>query len=72
MNIEQFNEFKNSVFLNVVKEYLQEQIDKMSDVSTCKMWDEVLGRQNAIKILKDLIHLMEVKPEKEKIPNQYK
>ncbi len=72
MNIEQFQEFKNSVFSNVVKEYLQEQINKMSDVLTCKIWEEVLGRQNAIRILKDLIHLLEVKPDKEKVPNQYK
>ena len=72
MNQELLKGFKESPYVGVVKEYFEEQITKMCDISTHTSWEEVLGKQYASKILRDMIKLLETKPEKEKIPNQYK
>lgn len=69
---EKLKELRESTFAPVVKEYIQEQINKMSDVSSYKSWDEVLGKQYATRVLTDFLRVLELKPEKEKIPNQYR
>ena len=65
-------EFKESPYVRLLKDYLQEQIDKMNEISSHKTWDEVLGKQYATKIINDLIRNLETKPEKVKVHNQYK
>jgi len=67
-----FEEFKKSPYVQLLKDYFQEQIIKMNEISSHKSWDEVLGKQFAEKILKDLIRNLEVKEEHKKIGNQYK
>lgn len=72
MNQELLKSFKESPYTQLVKDYFEEQIAKMNDISTHQSWEEVLGKQYASKILKDLIKSLDSRPEKEKVPNQYK
>lgn len=72
INQELFKSFKESPYVQLIKDYFQEQIVKMNEISTHKSWEEVLGKQYAEKIIKDLIRQLENKEPKEKVPNQYK
>jgi len=72
MNQELLKNFRESPYVQLIKDYFNDQIIKLTDISTHKTWDEVLGKQYACKILKDLIRTLEAKPEKEKTINQYK
>ncbi len=72
MNPQHLQQLKESPHAQTVIDWFNEQISKMSDISTHKTWDEVLGKQYAVKILKDLIRLLESQPNKSKLPNQYK
>ncbi len=74
---QRLKDFRESPYVQLIKDYFNEQISKMNDVSTIQGTIEekgriVSGRQEAEKILKDFIRILEIKPEKEKIPNQYK
>lgn len=72
MDKELLEDLKNSPFVQLIKDYLNEQIEKMNEISTHKNWEEVLGKQYAVKILKDFIKLLDNKEGKQKINNQYK
>lgn len=65
-------DLKNSPFAQFLRDYFNEQINKMNEVSIHKNWEEVLGKQHAVKILKDFIKLLDNKQEKQKLPTQYK
>jgi len=65
-------QLKESPHAQTVIDWFNEEIKKMNEISTHKDWSDVLGKQNAEKILKDFIRRIENKPEREKVPNQYK
>jgi len=72
MNQEHLRQLKESPHAQTVIDWFNEQLEKLNDISTHKSWDEVLGKQYASKILKDLSRFLESRPEQNKINNQYK
>ena len=50
----------NSHFGKALEEYLAEEIERMVDVTTAKDWNEVLGRQEAVKIIKKIFRFLNV------------
>ena len=50
----------NSHFGTALEEYLKEEIEKMVDITTAVKWEEVLGRQEAVKILKKVFRFLNV------------
>ena len=54
-------------------EYIQENISEMKDISTVKTFEEMVGRQEAVKMLKSIFRFLDKKREKkgEKTKNQY-
>ena len=59
MNDKELRQLANSDLGKVLVDYLDEKIKDMSDVSKIKTYDELLGKQEAIKILKDLFSFLE-------------
>lgn len=72
MNQEKLQELKDSFHAQTVIDWFNEELKEMCDISKCKDWQEVLGKQYASKILKQFIRFLEVKNDKGKIGNQYK
>lgn len=72
MDQKRLQELRESEFSFIVREYLREEIEKMSNVNSHLSWDDVLGKQKAVKILTELIRNLEIKIEEKKLPNQYK
>ena len=58
---------------NALKEFLEEKIQKLSDISGAKDWEDVLSRQKAINHLKDTLFYLGLlkQEEKEKDKNEY-
>ena len=66
--INQPNELKllaNSDSGKVLIEFLDDQIKQMTDITKMKTWEEVLGKQEAVKILKELFSFLERAREKQ-------
>ena len=64
----QENELKqlaNSDAGKVLIDWLEDQIRQMSDIDKIKEYTELLGKQEAVKILKDLFSFLERAREKE-------
>lgn len=64
-------ELKNTPYGVALKEFLTEKNNELNDVNTCKSYEEVLGRQLALKTLKDLFSFMERRESIDKSKNQY-
>lgn len=64
-------ELKNTPYGVALKEFLTEKKNELNDVNTCKSYEEVLGRQLALKTLKDLFSFMERRESIDKSKNQY-
>lgn len=65
-------QLKESPHAQTVIDWVNEEIKKMNDISSHLSWDDVLGKQKASKILKELVQRIENKPEREKLTNQYR
>jgi hypothetical protein len=65
-------QLKESPHAQTVIDWFNEEISKMNSISTHKDWADVLGKQYAEKILKELIQRIDNKPVKEKLMNQYR
>jgi hypothetical protein len=66
--INQPNELKllaNSDSGKVLIEFLDDQIKQMTDITKMKTWEEVLGKQEAVRILKELFSFLERAREKQ-------
>lgn len=48
----------NSHFGKALEEYLADEIQRMCDITTATKWEEVLGRQEAVKILKKVFRFL--------------
>lgn len=64
-------ELPNTAHGQAVRTYLSEKIDELDSVSDCKTWDETLGRQNAVKIMEELLRSMNIPRIDKKKKNQY-
>jgi len=53
-----------------LKEFLDEKIAEMNDMTTVETWDDTLGRKNAIKKMKDVMRKLNLL--KEDIPKNTK
>lgn len=54
-----------------LKEYLNESITDMSDLSKLESWDETLGKKYAVEIIKKLFSFMETKESQQKSKTKY-
>jgi hypothetical protein len=52
-------------------DYLQKEMSRLNNIETCKSLEEMMGRQEAIGIIKGLIKFIDKKEEKEQVKNQY-
>jgi len=62
---------KNSVYGKAIKEFLEENLEKIGDINSCESWEETLGRKYSLRLLKDLFAFLEDKPEKQSKANPY-
>ena len=65
INREQLNELAKSDLGKVLMDYLAEKIKEMTDITKIKEYDELLGKQEAVKILKELFSFLERAREKQ-------
>ena len=54
-----------------LREFLDEKYVEIGNIMESKSWEETLGRQFALNLLKDLFAFMEEKKHTEKTKNQY-
>ena len=54
-----------------LKVLLDEELKELGDVENATSWDDTLGRQHAVKIIKRLFVFMEPKKKVDKSQNQY-
>ena len=67
INFDQLKQLAQSDSGVVLIEWLDTQIKEMSDITKIKEYDELLGKQEAVKILKELFSFLNksrVKPDK--------
>ena len=62
---------KNSAYGKAIREFLEENLDKIGDINSCESWEETLGRKYALRLLKDLFSFLEDKPDKQSKTNPY-
>lgn len=55
----------------VLKEYLEEEMKELQDISNATSWDDTQGRQKAVAIIKKLFSFMERKEQVDKGKNIY-
>ena len=65
INREQLKELAVSDLGKVLMDYLAEKIKEMTDITKIKEYDELLGKQEAVKILKELFSFLERAREKQ-------
>lgn len=65
------SELKNTQFGQALRAFLDIQLDELNDITAAKSWDETLGRQHAVKVIKKLFAFMEEKKVTDKMKNQY-
>jgi hypothetical protein len=63
---------KTTQYGRALKEYLEEELKIIGDVSKCESWDDTLGRKNAILLVRKLFSFLEEEETKPKTPTQYK
>lgn len=54
-----------------LKEFLEERYSAINDVTSCKNWEDAVGRQYALILLKEIFTFLEEKKTVDKQPNQY-
>ena len=52
------NELPNTAHGQALGLYLREKYEEMNSVENCKTWEETLGKQYAIKLLKEMFKFM--------------
>ena len=65
-------ELKNTHYGVALNEFLKEKYNYIGDITTIKSWDETLGRQYAVKVIKELFSFMEEQKAQIQNKNQYK
>lgn len=68
---ELLRELARSMHGKALKTYLEDQYKVIGDITSCTSWEQTIGRQFAIGVLKDIFSFLEEKPESKKTPNQY-
>ena len=58
-NFEQLKQLANSDLGKTLMDYLDEKKAEMTDISKIKTYEEMLGKQEAFKILKELFSFLE-------------
>jgi hypothetical protein len=62
---EQMESLAKSQYGGVLLEYIKEKIDLMGKIGSIKTFEELIGKQEAVKILKDIFRFLETKREPE-------
>jgi hypothetical protein len=68
---ELLKQMSHSMHGRALKAFLDEQYKIIGDITSCTSWEQTVGRQFAIGVLKDIFSFLEEKPETPKTPNQY-
>lgn len=74
MRIEQkqlLRELSRSAHGVALREFLDEKLKDIGDVTKCESWEDTLGRRHAILLIRDLFSFLEEEKPAEKIPHQY-
>jgi hypothetical protein len=64
-------EMSKTPYGKALQAFLDEEFDKLNDVQSCKDWEDVRGRQHALKTLEGLFRFMTTKDTSDKPKNQY-
>lgn len=64
-------ELSHTMHGQALKAFLEEQYKVIGDITSCTSWEQTVGRQFAIGVLKDIFSFLEEKKETPKLPNQY-
>jgi hypothetical protein len=62
---------KDSAHGRVLKAFIENEIRKLSDVTTVESWEDTLGRKNAIIVLRKILGYLNMEDKKQKLPSQY-
>ena len=65
------SEMSKSQYGIILKRYFAEELENLSDITQTKSWEETLGKQFAVGVIKRLISFMEEKKAIEQKKNQY-
>lgn len=61
----------NSQYGSVLREYLEEELKELQDVSNATSWEDTQGRQKAVAIIRKLFSFMEKRLPVERNKNNY-
>jgi len=70
-NIKLLQSLGTSAYANALTEFLEQECDKINDVSTCKDWEDTMGRKHALETLKKLFSYLNIKQKEKKLGNTY-
>jgi hypothetical protein len=54
-----------------LRELLDQEMEKINDITTCESWDEAIGRKYAILLIKEIFMAIEPERETKKRTNTY-
>lgn len=54
-----------------LREFLAERRETIGDITSCKNWEEAVGRQFALVLLKEMFSFLDEKPSTPPVHNQY-
>lgn len=65
------SELKHTQYGVALKIFLESELEELSDITTSKTWQETVGRQKAVRMIRRLFSFMEEKKTTDKTKNQY-
>lgn len=60
-NRELLEGLRNTNYGKALKELLDEKLEEIGNIKSCKSWEETLGRQYALKLIDDIFSFMKEK-----------
>ena len=60
-----------SAYAHALQEYLEQECERLNDVSACKDWEDTLGRKHAVEALKKIFSFLNIKTKEKKVANNY-
>lgn len=64
-------ELSKSAQGEVLREYLDEQMNELNDTRKCESWEDTLGRKHAIELIQGVFSFLEDKPINHRGKSQY-
>ncbi len=70
-NKELLQQLATSAHGKALKDFLNERYTAINDVTNCKNWEDAVGRQYALILLKEIFSFLEEKKTVDRTPSQY-